>query len=108
MDVNYPDRGRTPYAEAVYGGHQQIADYLVAKGAKRIAITLSKMEEFHIACYRDDADRVRELAASDPSLLKDAEGLLTALAEGGCANSVRSLVELGVDVNGKAGGESPL
>jgi ankyrin repeat protein len=108
VDVNHPDRGRTPYAEAVYGGHQQIADYLVAKGAKRIAITLSKTEEFHIACYRDDADRVRELVASDPSLLKDAEGLLTELAEGGCANSVRSLVELGVDVNGKAGGESPL
>ena len=30
------------------------------------------------------------------------------LAEGGCANSLRLLVELGVDVNGKAGGESPL
>lgn len=108
VDVNHADRGRTPYAEAVYGGHQQIADYLVAKGAKRIAITLSKTEEFHIACYRDDADRIRELVASDPSFLKDAEGLLTELAEGGCANSVRSLVELGVDVNGKAGGESPL
>ena len=101
-------RGRTPYAEAVYGGHQQIADYLVAKGAKRIAITLSTTEEFHIACYRDDADRVRELVASDPSLLDDAGGLLTGLAEGGRADSVRSLVELGVDVNGKAGGESPL
>jgi ankyrin repeat protein len=108
VDVNHPDHGRTPYAEAVYAGHQQIADYLVAKGAKRIAITLSKTEEFHIVCYRDDAGRVRELVASDPSLLKDAEGLLTELAEGGCANSVRSLVELGVDFNGKAGGESPL
>ncbi len=108
VDVNHPDRGRTPYAEAVYGGHHLIADYLVAKGAKRIAITLGKTEEFHIACYRDDADRVRELVASDPSLLTDAEGLLTELAEGGCANSVRSLVELGVDVNGKAGGVSPL
>ena len=41
VDVNHPDRGRTPYAEAVYGGHHQIADYLVAQGAKRIAITLS-------------------------------------------------------------------
>jgi ankyrin repeat protein len=111
-DVNrtsqYPSGARAPYAEAVYGGHQQIADYLVAKGAKRIAITLSQTEEFHIACYRDDADRVRELVASDPSLLKDAEGLLTELAEGGCANSIRSLVELGASVNGKAGGESPL
>lgn len=108
VDVNYPDRGRMPYAEAVYGGHQEIADYLVAKGAKRTAITLTKAEEFHIACYRDDGDRVRELVASDPSLLKDQEGLFAGLAEGGCANSVRCLVELGMDVNGKAGGDSPL
>ena len=78
VDVNHPDRGRTPYAEAVSNGHQQIADYLVAKGAKRIAITLSTAEEFSIACYRDDADRVRELVASDPSLLDNAGGLLTA------------------------------
>ena len=88
VDVNHPDRGRTPYAEAVYGGQQQIADYLVAKGAKRIAITLSKTEEFHIACYRDDADRVREFVASDPSLLKDAEGTSPSSPKGGCANSV--------------------
>jgi ankyrin repeat protein len=108
VDVNHPDRGRTAYAEAVYSGHQQIADYLVAKGAKRSAITLSKTEEFHIACYRNDAPRVRELVAGDPSLLQDAEGLLTGLAEGGCTNSVRALVELGARVNGKAGGESPL
>lgn len=111
-DVNgisqYPAGARAPYAEAVYHGHQEIADYLLAKGAKRIAIVLSKTEEFRIACYRDDADRVRELVANDPSLLQGAEELLTELAEGGCSNSVRSLVELGVDVNGKAGGESPL
>ena len=100
--------GRTPYAEAVYGGHQQIADYLVAKGAKRIAITLSTAEEFHVACYRDDADRARELVASDPSLLNDAGGLLIWAAEAGRVDSLRLLVELGVDVNGKPGDESPL
>jgi ankyrin repeat protein len=111
-DVNrssqYPTGARAPYTEAVYSGHQEIADYLVAKGAKRIAIALSTAEEFSIACYRDDAGRARELAVSDPSLLEDAEGLLTSVAEGGCADSVRLLVELGVDVNGKAGGTSPL
>ena len=108
IDVNRPSGGRTPYAEAVYSGHHQIADYLAANGAKRIAITLSKEEEFHIACYRDDADRVRQLVASDPSLLEDAEGLLTQFAESGCVNVVRLLVERGDSVNGKAGRESPL
>lgn len=111
-DVNatsqYPAGARAPYAEAVYSGHQEIADYLVSKGAKRIGIALSAAEEFSIACHRDDADRARELAASDPSLLEDAEGLLTSVAEGGCVDSVRLLVELGVDVNGQAGSESPL
>ncbi len=111
-DVNatsqYPAGARAPYAEAVYHGQQQIADYLVAKGAKRIAITLSNEEEFHIACYRDDADRARELVASDPSLLDDTGGLLIWAAEAGRVDSLRLLVELGVDVNGKPGDESPL
>jgi ankyrin repeat protein len=111
-DVNrtsqYPSGARAPYAEAVYGGHQEIAEYLLARGAKRIAISLSTAEQFSIACCRDDADRIRELVASDPSLLDDAEGLLTDVAASGCVNSARLLVELGVDVNGKAGCESPL
>jgi len=108
VDVNGAHGGVTPYEAAVSNGHQQIADYLVAKGAKPVAVSLSTANEFSIACYRDDADRVRELVASDPSLLNDAEGLLTAVAEGGCVDCVRALVELGVDVNGKAGSESPL
>ncbi len=111
-DVNatsqYPAGARAPYAEAVYHGQQQIADYLVAKGAKRIAITLSTADEFSVACYRDDADRARELVASDPSLLDDAGGLLIWAAEAGRVDSLRLLVELGVDVNGKPGDESPL
>jgi ankyrin repeat protein len=111
-DVNrtsqYPSGARAPYAEAVYGGHQEIAEYLVAKGAKRIAISLSMADELSIACYRDDADRIRELVASEPALLDDAEGLLTEVATVGCVNSVRLLVEVGVDVNGQAGRESPL
>jgi ankyrin repeat protein len=109
VDVNRAQHGGvTPYAVAISNGHQEIADYLVTKGAKRIAVSLSTAEEFSIACNRDDADRARELAASDLSLLDDAEGLLTEIAAGGCVDSVRLLVELGVDVNGKAGSEPPL
>jgi ankyrin repeat protein len=111
-DVNatsqYPAGARAPYAEAVYHGQQQIADYLVAKGAKRIAIALSTADEFSVACYRDDADRARELVASDPTLLDDTGGLLIWAAEAGRVDSLRLLVELGVDVNSKPGDESPL
>lgn len=111
-DVNrasqYPAGARAPYAEAVYRGHQEIADYLVAKGAKQIAVSLSSADEFSIACNRADADRARELVANDPSLLGDAGGLLTWASEAGRVDSLRLLVELGADVNGKAGGTSPL
>jgi ankyrin repeat protein len=157
-DVNarspYPAGARAPYAEAVYHGHQEIADYLVARGAMRIAgtlgagppltppyeggekgatgiagtlsagppltppyeggekgatgIALTTAEEFHAACCRSDADRARELVASDPSLLDDAGRLLIRAAEAGRVDTLRLLVELGAHVNGKPGDESPL
>jgi ankyrin repeat protein len=109
-DVNrrcqYPSGARAPYAEAVYYGHQEIADYLVAKGASRIA--LSTVDAFAAACNQADADRARELVASDPSLLDDPGELLISAAEEGRAGSLCLLVELGFDVNGKAGRASPL
>jgi ankyrin repeat protein len=109
-DVNrisqYPAGARAPYAEAVYHGHQEIADYLVTKGAKRI--TLSTRDAFAAACNRADADRARGLVASDPSLLDDPGELLTSAAEEGRADSVRLLMDLGFDVDGKAGRASPL
>src|SRR5262249_35867382 len=74
----------------------------------RIAISLSTADEFAIACKRTDADRARELVASDPSLLDDAEGLRIWAAEAGRVDSLRLLVELGADVNGKPGDASPL
>ncbi len=109
-DVNrasqYPAGARAPYAEAVYHGNAVIADYLVAKGAKRIA--LSTADEFAAACNRVDADRARELVASDPSLLDDPGQLLILAAEEGRVDSLRLLVELGFDVNGEADCSSPL
>lgn len=109
-DVNrashYPAGARAPYAEAVYHGHQEIAEYLVARGAKRIS--LNTADEFAAACNRADADRAHELVASDPSLLDHAAGHLTSAAEKGRANSLRLLVQLGLNVNGEVGCASPL
>jgi ankyrin repeat protein len=90
----------------MYRGHHEIADYLVAKGAKRIALTTA--DAFAAACNRADSDRAREVVAGDPSLLDDPGELLVLAAEEGRADSLRLLVELGCDVNGKAGRESPL
>jgi ankyrin repeat protein len=90
----------------VYYGHEEIADYLVTKGAKRIA--LSTVDEFAAACNRVDADRARELVARHASLLDDPGELLILAAEEGRADSLRLLVELGFDVNGEADRPSPL
>jgi ankyrin repeat protein len=109
-DVNrasqYPAGARAPYAEAVYHGNQVIADYLVAKGAKRIP--LGTADAFAAACNRADADRARELVASDPSLLDNPGQLLILAAEEGRVDSLRLLAELGFDVNGEADCSSPL
>jgi len=106
-DVNgtysqHPADAWTPYAVAVYHGHQEIADYLLAKGAKRSAPSLSTAEEFAMACNRADAARARELLARDPSLLDDPAALLTELAVRGRVDGLRLLVELGARVSGKA------
>ena len=47
------------------------------KGSEANRVTLSTADEFAAACNRADADRARELVASDPSLLDDAGELLT-------------------------------
>jgi ankyrin repeat protein len=87
-----------------YDVSPEIADYLVARGAKRIAP--STADEFAAACHRADADLVRKLAASDPSLLDNPE-LLRSAAEDGRVESIRLLVELGLDASGKAGSPRP-
>src|SRR5262249_21037715 len=84
-DVNrtsqYPSGARAPYAEALYHGNQEIADYLVASGAKQIAFCRADL--FAAACNRADADSARELVASDPSLLDEPGELLISAAEEG-------------------------
>lgn len=112
-DVNgdhpqYPAGARPPYAQAACDGHQQIADYLLAMGARPVALKLTAAEEFAVACNRADARRARELLASDPSLSDEAQGLLAGFAEAGRLDSIRLMMELGADVNGPAGAESPL
>jgi ankyrin repeat protein len=81
----------------------EMADYLAANGAKVVPHTPSTAEVFAEACMRADADRARELAASHPELLDNVDDLLTTAAEERSVDSIRLLVELGADVNGKTG-----
>lgn len=108
VDVNGSHGGVTPYTAAVSKGHQEIAEYLVEHGARRIAVSLSPAKEFAIACNRANADRARELVASHPSLRDTLGDLLTEAAEKGRVETIRLLVELGVDLNGKPGDTTAL
>lgn len=80
----------------------EMAAYLVTQGATVMPHTPSPAEEFAVACHRADAVRARELLASHPSLLGD-PAPLTVAAEEGRVDSLRLLVELGWDVDGKTG-----
>lgn len=96
--ASHPAGERTFYAEAVYLGHQRIADYLAAHGARRSELSLS--DEFAAACNRADGARASEILGEHPGLLKDAADLLYRAASAGRLETIRLLVQLGVDVDG--------
>lgn len=81
----------------------EMADYLAANGATVTPHTPSTAEVFAEACKRADADRARELVVSHPALRNNLDDLFTTAAEEGSVDSIRLLVELGADVNGKTG-----
>jgi ankyrin repeat protein len=109
VDVNMPSlrNGRTPYEEALRTGNQSIAEYLLQHGAKKTE--LDATETFALACIADQRDEVQARLAADPNLL-DKLGhagrieLLHRAVESKRHNSVRLVVELGVDINGMVTG----
>jgi ankyrin repeat protein len=109
VDVNAPGlrNHRTPYEEAVRAGHQSIAEYLLARGAKKIA--LDPLETFAMDCIAGRKDDVHARLAGDPSLLERLghQGRLDMLHRAVDAkqrDGVRLIVELGVDINGMVPG----
>jgi ankyrin repeat protein len=104
-EVNMPGRrnGRTPYEEALRGGHGAIAEYLAQHGATKIA--LDPVETFALACIAGRRDEVRARLAEDPALLEKLGPygrveLIHRAVEANQPDGVRLIVELGVDVNG--------
>ena len=105
VDVNAPSgrTGRTPYVEAVREGHDAIARLLLQHGAKKV--DLDPLEAFAVACLAERHDEVRARLAGDPGLLgklghAGRTELLHRAVNARNLNAVRSIVELGVDIDG--------
>ena len=105
VDVNArsPRDGRTAYEAARREGHDDIAEYLAAHGAR--PIELSAAEQFSLACIHGRRAEVQAILGADPGLLdrmstEDRLGLLHRAIAANERGGVRLIVELGVDVNG--------
>jgi ankyrin repeat protein len=109
VDVNTPGlrNRRTPYEEALRGGHHAVAEYLLQHGAKKI--DLDPLEIFALACIAGRREEARGRLAADPTLLerlghKGRVDLLHRAVEAQQGEGVRLIVELGVDINGMVPG----
>ena len=95
---------RTPYEVALHAGNDAIAEYLLAHGAAKTPQTDD--ERFATACVAGRRDEALALLASDPSRAQrlGAEGrvaLLHHAIDGGHAEGVRLMAELGFEISGR-------
>ena len=95
---------RTPYEAAVHAGNDEIASYLLAHGATKVA--LSDDERFAAACIAGRRDEALALLASDPSRaerlgLESRVNLLHAAVDTHHAGGIRLMTELGFEISGR-------
>jgi ankyrin repeat protein len=101
--VNEPDTRfqRTPYDLAVLHGNLEIAQYLLAHGARQILP--SGRDAFFAACLSADGKRARSLLKQNPSLLQqlgdDRVELLQLAAESNKRDAIRLMATLNFDLN---------
>lgn len=95
------EQRRTAYQRAVLAGNTETANALRGAGAR--PTTFAPVEEFVSACLSLDRRRVDELAAADPTLVRQVvtaePAAVLRAAELGRPDAVTLLVELGFDVN---------
>ena len=95
--------GRTPYEEALLAGHEDVAAWLLAHGAKRI--DLDPADAFALDCIKGRGEEARARLRLDPGLLtrRGDAGLIELLhraEEAGSRDGIRLLLDLGADING--------
>jgi ankyrin repeat protein len=103
VDVNAADSRleRTPYELAVLHGNKEVAEYLLAHGAK--AIALGELDAFATACLAGDEKQARSLLSRNALLItqlgpRRAE-LLQIAAENDKREAIRLMSQLGFDLN---------
>jgi ankyrin repeat protein len=89
--------GRSCYAMALMGDHQEILEMLRSRGAA--AVELEGHDAFVAACHRNDRELVSQLAAANPEYLDSSQPLVDA-ARRGNLQVLSVLLEMGVDPNG--------
>jgi ankyrin repeat protein len=103
VDVNRPDTrmGRPPYEVALMNGNTEIAEFLLANGARRTS--LNDLDAFFKACLSADAPGARSLLTKDSTLIdqlgdRRAE-LLQLAAEADKRDAVRLMAALHFNLN---------
>lgn len=109
-DLTAPlDNGGTVTALAATTGHEDLVDYLVARGAPPLDLSLP--DAFIAAALAADRARVGQLLAADAGLLARVRtarpALVTWAAACGDPAAVELLAELGFDVNAKGRTDMP-
>jgi ankyrin repeat protein len=101
IDLDAVWRGRTAHQEATLAGHGEIAELLVAAGAR--PSPLDPVEELEAACMRADRAAVERLLATDAMLAEQTVAsrpdLIVYAAGYGRPEAVRLLATVGFDVN---------
>jgi ankyrin repeat protein len=72
------NRQRSLYDEAMFRGHQELAERLARGGAARSALALDPVQTLAAACLRSDAAVMRAEIAAHPELLQSSEPLCAA------------------------------
>jgi ankyrin repeat protein len=96
------NRQRSLYDEAMFRGHEEVAELLVRYGARRSSMALNPMQRLIAACLRGDQASIRDEIARHPEFLTSHEALFAAARD-----NRREAVELLLDLGTSPDVESP-
>jgi ankyrin repeat protein len=113
VDVDQPTgrENRTPYEEAVLDGYDEIAEYLLQHGAKRIE--LNEADRFTSACVAGRREEALAILNQNPRLIEELgdqhrAGIVHKAVRSDRPHAVRLVAELGFDLNAMILGRTPL